>query len=80
MTGCGNNKVERQNQYRAEGIKCLEEKTVELHMLIPFKNGAVLNDIRTHGKILKEDYTAEGTEIWAVMPVSVAEKYKDYVI
>lgn len=60
--------------------ECLEEKTVELHMLIPFKNGAVLNDIRTHGKILKEDYTAEGTEIWAVMPVSVAEKYKDYVI
>ena len=37
LTGCGNNKVERQNQYRAEGIKCLEEKEYDL-AIVAFQN------------------------------------------
>lgn len=59
--------------------ECLEEKTVRVKMLIPFSKGGALNDIRTNGKIIKEKYTPDGTEIEAVMPVSVAEKYKEYI-
>lgn len=38
LTGCGNNKVERQNQYRAEGIKYLEEKEYDL-AIVAFQKG-----------------------------------------
>lgn len=58
---------------------CLPEKCTRVQMLIPFKNGSVLNDIRNNGKIYKEEYTADGTQIDAVMPVSLAEKYKEYI-
>lgn len=59
---------------------CLQEKTAHLKMLIPFSKGGVLNEIRNNGKIFKEEYTGNGTEIDAVMPVSIAEKYKEYII
>lgn len=58
---------------------CLPEKCTRVQMLIPFKNGSVLNDIRNNGKIYKEEYTADGTQIDAVMPVSLAEKHKEYI-
>lgn len=58
---------------------CLPEKCTRVKMLIPFKNGSALNDIRNNGKIYKEEYTADGTKIDAVMPVSLAEKYKEYI-
>lgn len=59
---------------------CLHEKTAHVTMLIPFSKGRILNEIRNSGKIFKEEYTDSGTKIDAVMPVSVAEKYKEYII
>ena len=58
---------------------CLQEKSTRVTMLIPFSKGKALNDIRNNGKILKEEYTADGSLIDAVMPVSFAEKYKEYI-
>lgn len=59
---------------------CIEEKCTRVKMLIPFSKGSVLNDIRNNGKIFREEYNADGTEIDAVMPVSVAERYKEYIV
>ncbi len=59
---------------------CLKEKTVKVKMLIPFTDGKALNDILNHSKVLLQDYTENGTKLIAQMPVSVAEKYEDYII
>lgn len=59
---------------------CLKEKTTRVNMLIPFSKGGILNEIRNHSKILKEEYNENGTLIYAEMPVSVAEKYKEYIV
>lgn len=59
---------------------CLHEKTARVTMLIPFSKGGILNEIRNNGKIFSEEYTDNGTKIDAVMPISVAEKYKEYIV
>lgn len=59
---------------------CLQEKTTRVNMLIPFSKGGVLNKIRNHSKILREEYNENGTLIYAEMPVSVAEEYKEYIV
>lgn len=59
---------------------CLHEKTTRVNMLIPFSKGGVLNKIRNHSKILREEYNENGTLIYAEMPVSVAEEYKEYIV
>lgn len=58
----------------------LAEKTVTVKMLIPFSRGGDLNELRKYGKIFREEYTENGTQIEAVLPVSVAESYKSYII
>ena len=60
--------------------KVLELKSVTLDLLIPFSKGGEVNIIRNNGKILSEEYTADGTKLKAILPTSMADKYKDYVI
>lgn len=60
--------------------KCLALHSVELELLIPFSKGGDLNTIRNTGKILSEEFTAEGTLIKVILPSSEADKYKEYVI
>lgn len=60
--------------------KCLALQSVELELLIPFSKGGDLNTIRNTGKILSEEFTAEGTLIKVILPSSEADKYKEYVI
>lgn len=60
--------------------KALAIKSVKLKLLIPFNNGGELNIIRNTGKILAEEFTPDGTLITAVIPTSVADNYKEYLI
>ncbi len=59
--------------------KALELKTVTLTLLIPYSKGGDVNFIRNNGKILSEDFTPDGTVIKAVLPVSLADKFKGYL-
>lgn len=59
--------------------KCLALQSVELELLIPFSKGGDLNTIRNTGKILSEEFTAEGTLIKVILPSSEADKYKEYI-
>ncbi|MBQ8766616.1 MAG: GTPase HflX [Clostridia bacterium] len=60
--------------------KVLELKSVILKLLIPFSKGGEVNFIRNNGKILSEEYTGDGTLIKAILPASMADKYKEYVV
>lgn len=59
--------------------KCLALHSVELKLLVPFNKGSELNTIRNSGKILAEEFTAEGTLIKVILPASEADKYKDFI-
>ncbi len=59
--------------------KCLALHSVELELLVPFNKGSELNTIRNSGKILTEEFTAEGTLIKVILPASEADKYKDFI-
>lgn len=59
--------------------KCLALHSVELKLLVPFNKGSELNTIRNSGKILTEEFTAEGTLIKVILPASEADKYKDFI-
>ncbi len=59
--------------------KCLALQSVELCLLIPFSKGGELNTIRNTGKILSEEFTADGTLIKVILPASEADRYKEYI-
>ncbi|MBR5321050.1 MAG: 50S ribosome-binding GTPase, partial [Clostridia bacterium] len=60
--------------------KALELKSVTLQLLIPFAKGGEVNTIRNNGKILSEEFTADGTKIKVILPVEWADRYKEYVL
>lgn len=60
--------------------KALSMQSIELKLLIPFNKGSDLNQIRNTGKILSEDFTADGTQIRVILPVEWADRYKEYII
>ncbi len=60
--------------------KALELKSVTLTLMIPFSRGGEVNFIRNNGKILSEEFTADGTAIKAILPANLADRFKEYVI
>jgi GTP-binding protein HflX len=60
--------------------KVLELKSVTLDLLIPFSKGGEVNFIRNNGKILSEEFTADGTVLKVILPAEYADKYKDYIM
>ncbi len=60
--------------------KALELKSVTLTLLIPFSKGGDVNFIRNNGKILSEEFTADGTIVKAILPANLADKFKEYVV
>ena len=60
--------------------KVLELKSVTLELLIPFSKGGEVNFIRNNGKILSEEFTNDGTMLKVILPASMADKYKEYVV
>ena len=56
----------------APGIK------IKRTLLIPYSDGGVLNDLHTKEKILKEEYTAEGVLIDALIDDAVYKSLKKY--
>jgi GTP-binding protein HflX len=60
--------------------KVLELKSVTLNLLIPFSKGGEVNFIRNNGKILSEEFTADGTVLKVILPAEYADKYKDYIM
>lgn len=49
-------------------------------MLIPYKDGGLVNQIREDGVMIKEDYRPDGIYVKAVMDIRFLEKHKEYVI
>ncbi len=62
-----------------EITKTLELKSVTLDLLIPFTNGGDVSMIRNNGKVLSEEYTAEGVLLRATLPTDFADRYKHYI-
>lgn len=59
--------------------KVLSAQNIELELLVPFNKGGELNNIRNSGKILTEEFTPDGTKIRVILPVNLADKYKEFV-
>ncbi len=49
-------------------------------LLIPYKEGSLVNYIREEGVLIKEDYRADGIYIKAVVDVRFLDKHKDIII
>lgn len=56
----------------------LTRKKAEL--LIPYRDGGLVNYIREEGVMLKEDYRPDGIYVKAVVDVRLLEKHKDLII
>ncbi len=60
--------------------KCLEQKTAQVSLLIPYSKGAAVNVIRNHGKILSEEFTEEGTLLKVILSTKDLDKFENYII
>lgn len=58
----------------------LSVKTASFSFLVPFSEGKTVNEIRTNGKIISEEFTENGTLLKAIIPIYIADKYKKYII
>ncbi len=58
----------------------LNGKSAELQLLIPFSDGSVINEIRNNGKVLSEEFTAQGVRLTVKINAAWADKYKNYII
>ncbi|MBQ7975944.1 MAG: GTPase HflX [Clostridia bacterium] len=54
-------------------------KKQEYTMLIPYNQGAVLNEVHSQQKVLSEAYTAEGTELRVLLDSESRSKLQDYI-
>lgn len=55
-------------------------KKQEYTMLIPYSDGAILNDVHISQKVLSENYTAEGTELTVLLDEESRAKLQNYII
>ena len=60
--------------------KCLEQKTAQVSLLVPYSKGAAVNVIRNHGKILSEEFTEEGTLLKVILSTKDLDKFENYII
>lgn len=55
-------------------------KKTECKMLIPYSQGAILNQIHQYQKVLSENYTDIGTEITVLLDKENRHKYEEFLI
>ncbi|WP_124098978.1 GTPase HflX [Ruminococcus sp. Marseille-P6503] len=60
--------------------KALPQSAVRAKLLVPFSEGGLLNEIRTDGKILSEEYTPDGILCDALIDVKVYPKAAIYKV
>lgn len=60
--------------------KRLSESIRVVELLIPYTQGALLDRIRRQGKVLEEQYEAEGTRVRANVPVNMLKAVSDYIV
>ena len=54
-------------------------KKKEITVVIPYSNGGLVNELHTNQKVLKEDYTQEGTKITLLADNITYNKLRDYI-
>ena len=52
----------------------LKRNRVYIDMVIPYRDAAVIAEIRQYGQLLSEEFEADGTHITAYVPASTASK------
>jgi GTPase len=70
------------------GIEALVERLAfeaaqrdeRLHVLLPYDKGALLSDCHKFGHIISEEYVERGTLVEAVVPVSLANRIRPFVV
>lgn len=60
--------------------KCLEQKTAQVSLLIPYSKGADVNIIRNLGKILSEEFTENGTLLKVILSTKDLDKFENYIV
>lgn len=55
-------------------------KKAEVSVLVPYSEGALVNELHENQKILSEEYTADGTKITLLADRQAYEKLKSYII
>lgn len=60
--------------------KALPQSAVRAKLLIPFSEGGLLNEIRTDGKILSEEYTPDGILCDALVDVKIYPRADEYKV
>lgn len=55
-------------------------KKQEMHILVPYSDGRILDELHTNQKVLSEEYTADGIEIALLADSIIYEKLKKYMI
>lgn len=60
--------------------KALPKTRSRAKVLIPFSSGAQAGRIRTEGVVISEEYTPDGILIDGIIPISILEELKEFVI
>lgn len=60
--------------------KALPQTRKRVKLLLPFDKGSIAAQIRSHGIIHSEEYTADGLLLDATAEISLLNKIKDYII
>lgn len=60
--------------------KALPKTRSRAKVLIPFSSGAQAGRIRTKGVVISEEYTPDGILIDGIIPISILEELKEFVI
>lgn len=60
--------------------KSLPKTRSRAKVLIPFSSGAQAGRIRTEGVVISEEYTPDGILIDGIIPISILEELKEFVI
>lgn len=68
------------NRLLKEIEKALPKTRSRAKVLIPFSSGAQAGRIRTEGVVISEEYTPDGILIDGIIPISILEELKEFVI
>jgi GTP-binding protein HflX len=60
--------------------KCLEQKTAQVSLLVPYSKGADVNIIRNLGKLLSEEFTENGTLLKVILSTKDLDKFENYIV
>lgn len=64
------------SEFYEELGRILRESRVYIEQIIPYRDSAVIAEIRKYGQLISEEFEAEGTRIAAYVPRPLADKYR----